>query len=142
MKLMIESVIESDEAVNPEVIKQEMTGHLTIQDDEWILRYLEFAGTDEEVRTSVKSNPSQVTVVRKGAISYRQVYRLDRQTTSLIHTMAGETEMVVQTLSYDRQRVGNQGEIELSFYLDNAQERLGKYRLSIKWLEGVEDESA
>jgi uncharacterized beta-barrel protein YwiB (DUF1934 family) len=102
---------------------------------EWVLRYLEHVGTPEEVRTAVKALPGEVTVVRQGAISYRQTYRPGEKRESVVTTPAGTTRMEVTTLSCYRDRTDGEGRIAFSFLLTMGEQKLGHYELRITWTE-------
>lgn len=141
VQLYIESTIHT-EGEEPEVIRQQLAGRLQFKDEEWVLRYTENTGTADEVRTSVKSLPDRITVVRQGPVSYRQTYRPGEKTESIVHTPAGKTEMDVTTLKYFREWTGEEGCIQFSFLLNMGAQDLGRYQLIIKWTEEKMDESA
>jgi uncharacterized beta-barrel protein YwiB (DUF1934 family) len=138
VQLYIESTIHA-EGEEPEVIRQQLAGRLQIKDEEWVLRYTENTGTADEVRTSVKSLPDQITVVRQGPVSYRQTYRPGETTESIVHTPAGKTEMDVTTLKYFRERTGEEGLIQFSFLLNMGAQDLGRYQLIIRWTEATSE---
>ncbi|SEM81900.1 Uncharacterized beta-barrel protein YwiB, DUF1934 family [Lihuaxuella thermophila] len=141
VQLYIESTIHR-EGEEPEVIRQQLSGGLQFNDEEWIIRYTENAGTADEVRTSVKSFPDRITVVRQGPVSYRQTYRPGETTQSIVHTPAGKTEMDVSTLKYLRERAGQEGRIQFSFLLNMGAQDLGSYQLIIQWTEAKINEPA
>jgi uncharacterized beta-barrel protein YwiB (DUF1934 family) len=134
----IESIIQEQEKQEPEVIQQEVLGRLERKAEEWVIRYIEHAGTPDEVRTSVKSLPKQITIIRHGAVSYRQTYQPGETTESIIHTPAGKTEMDVTTIDYQRELNGEVGQIRLSFHLNMGSQHLGYYQLQFKWTEELE----
>lgn len=138
VQLYIESTIHA-EGEEPEVIRQQLAGRLQFKDEEWVLRYTENTGTADEVRTSVKSLPDQITVVRQGPVSYRQTYRPGETTESIVHTPAGKTEMDVTTLKYFRERTGEEGLIQFSFLLNMGAQDLGRYQLIIRWTEATSE---
>lgn len=142
VQLWIESTIQAEEDQEPEIIHQQLAGRLQVKDEEWVLRYKENPETEDEVRTSVKSMPTQITVIRQGAVSYRQTYRPGEKLESIVHTPAGKTEMEVTTLKYHRERTDKHGHIQFSFLLNMGTQSLGYYQLDIKWTEEKEDESA
>lgn len=143
VKIYIESVIQSEPDQEPDVIRQEMTGRFQKKENgEWLIKYHENPGTGEEVRTSVKSLPEKVTIIRQGAVSYRQSYQPGKTLASIVHTPAGTTEMEVTTLTYERNLQGQEGWIDFSFLLHMGQQKLGKYQLSLRWMGGSFDESA
>jgi uncharacterized beta-barrel protein YwiB (DUF1934 family) len=144
VKIWIESTIQHDPDSEPEVIRQEMAGKLSFreEDDEWVIRYTEQEGTQEEVHTSVKAAAGQVTVVRHGSVAYRQKYVPGQVTESVIHTPAGIMEMEVTTLEYRRERFEREGQIRFAFLLNMGDQDLGKYQLNLKWMEESQDESA
>ncbi|WP_168188776.1 DUF1934 domain-containing protein [Thermoflavimicrobium daqui] len=142
IKIHIESIIHHEQEDQPEVIKQDLAGTFALRGDEWVLRYKENEGTPDETRTAVKSTQDQITIIRHGAISYRQTYRPQETMTSMIHTPAGQTEMDVHTLYYLRERDEFHGLIRFSFHLTMGQEKLGNYQLTIRWTEGKFDEFA
>ncbi|WP_164491853.1 DUF1934 domain-containing protein [Staphylospora marina] len=143
VRIWIESLIQHEPDIEPEVIRQEMTGTFRCREnDEWVIRYVEQEGQEDEVRTTVKSLPESMIVIRQGAVAYRQTYVPGRMTESLVHTPAGITEMEVSTLSCTRNRSGGEGEIRLSFLLGMGGEDLGRYELNLRWMEERQDESA
>nr|WP_258567755.1 DUF1934 domain-containing protein [Paenactinomyces guangxiensis] len=140
--MYIESTIQSETDQAPEVIRQNLSGRLRINENEWVLRYTEHSGTEDEVRTSVKSLPEQITVIRQGSVSYRQTYRPGTNTQSIVYMPGGKTEMDVTTLEYHRERTDREGTIQFSFLLNMGAQKLGHYRLKIQWMEANCDESA
>jgi uncharacterized beta-barrel protein YwiB (DUF1934 family) len=143
VKIYIESVIQSEPDQEPDVIKQEVSGRFQEKENgEWVLKYEENSGTREEVKTSVKSMPEKVTIIRQGAVSYRQSYEPGKTLGSMVHTPAGITEMEVTTLTYERKLKGQEGWIDFSFLLHMGQQNLGKYQLSLRWMGGSWNESA
>jgi uncharacterized beta-barrel protein YwiB (DUF1934 family) len=135
--LHIRSTIQSDEEWD-EAIEQNQVGEFEERDGQWVLRYWENKGTADEVRTVVKAGENEVTVIRHGAIAYRQTYRPGQETGSVIHTLAGESEMRVRTIDYRRDRRDNGGVILFSFQLHMGEEEMGQYQLQIEWTEGRE----
>ncbi|MDN4592597.1 DUF1934 domain-containing protein [Polycladomyces subterraneus] len=135
--LHIRSAIQSKNEWD-DAIEQNEVGEFEDRDGQWVLRYWENKGTAEEVRTVVKAGENEVTVIRQGAIAYRQTYRPGHETGSLIHTPAGESEMRVRTLDYRRDRRENGGVIFFSFRLHMGEEEMGQYQLQIEWTEGTE----
>jgi uncharacterized beta-barrel protein YwiB (DUF1934 family) len=139
--LYIESTIEQEDD-EPQIITQRVKGKLECKGEEWVIRYVEEPGTDDEMRTSVKSSPDQLTITRHGLVSYRQTYCPGKRLESIVHTPAGVTEMEVMTLYYERERDERVGKIEFAFLLHMGQQYLGRYQLSLKWMEDQKDESA
>jgi len=135
--LRIRSTILSKGEWNDE-IEQNEVGEFEDRDGQWVLRYWENPGTKDEVRTVVKAAENEVTIIREGAIAFRQTYRPGHETGSLIHTPAGEGEMRVRTLDYRRDRRDNGGVILFSFWLHMGEEEMGQYQLQIEWTEGTE----
>jgi len=134
INIHIESTIEPEDQ-ELQVIEQQLKGRLELKGEEWVLRYTEKPGTKEEVRTTVKSLPDQVTVVRQGPVSYRQTYCPGKRLESIVNTPAGTTEMEVTTLHYQRERMETEGKLEFVFLLHMGQQYLGRYQLSLKWME-------
>jgi uncharacterized beta-barrel protein YwiB (DUF1934 family) len=136
VKIHIQSVIQQEAGQEPEVIEQDLVGKFEAKaNGEWTLKYKEYEGTVEEVFTSVRSHQDHVTISRQGPVSYRQTYWPGKKVESIVHTPAGKTEMEVKTLSYRRGRVETGGEIAFSFELTMGTQELGKYQLSLKWME-------
>ncbi|MFC7440123.1 DUF1934 domain-containing protein [Laceyella putida] len=136
MKIHIRSVIQHEVGQEPEVIEQALTGRFEAKENgEWSLKYKEYEGTPEEVFTSVRSFEGQITISRQGPVSYRQTYCPGKKVESIVHTPAGKTEMEVTTLSYQRRLEEAEGEIQFSFMLSMGSQDLGKYQLSLKWME-------
>ncbi|SFI68792.1 DUF1934 domain-containing protein [Thermoflavimicrobium dichotomicum] len=140
VQIQIKSVIYHEGEGEPEVIQQQAEGQLDVREDEWVLRYRENTGTEDETRTTVKSWPDYLMVIRHGAVSYRQTYRPHQTITSMVHTPAGQTEMDVTTLDYIREWKPPNGRISFSFHLTMGQEKMGRYQLTIQWIEGKENE--
>ncbi|MGA9173206.1 MAG: DUF1934 domain-containing protein [Thermoactinomyces sp.] len=134
VKIFIESTIDQP-GQETEVITQELNGRFQLKGEEWILRYTENEGMSDEVRTSVKSFPEKITIARQGPVSYRQTYTPGKTMESVVHTPAGQTEMEVTTLRYERDWSGKEGWIRFSFLLNMGSQDLGQYQLSLKWME-------
>ncbi len=128
VRLFIVSTINQDEK-----IEQEIEGQLIERDHEWLLRYVENEGSADEIRTTVKVEEEKATVIRQGAISYRQTYYPGRRTYTQIELPGGRAEMEVHTLEYKCKREKGCGEIQVSFSLDMEGEKLGDYQLYVKW---------
>lgn len=141
VNIFIQSTIEQENE-EPQIIKQQMRGNLEWNGEEWVIRYSEQPGTEEEVRTVVQSFPDQVMITRHGLVSYQQTYCPGKRLESIVYTPAGETEMEVMTLHYEREAKEKEGKIELAFLLHMGQQYLGRYQLSLKWMEDQENESA
>ncbi|MBA4602904.1 DUF1934 domain-containing protein [Thermoactinomyces mirandus] len=137
VKIFIESTIWQEMDQKPEVIRQELPGRFQEKGDgEWILWYKENGGTSEEIVTAVKSRPDQILIVRKGSVSYRQFYKPGKTMKSIVYTPAGATEMEVETLTYKRKRLDQEGQLRFSFLLHMGKQRLGKYELGLRWIGG------
>ncbi len=137
VKIFIESTIWQVMDQKPEVIRQKLTGRFQEKSsEEWILWYKENSGTSAEIVTAVKSRPDQILIVRKGAVSYRQFYKPGKMMRSIVYTPAGATEMEVETLTYERQRLNREGQLRFSFLLYMGKQKLGKYELGLKWIGG------
>lgn len=133
--IQICSTIRTEGEQEPEIIRQNVKGKFTEKGVEWVLRYMENEQTSDEVRTSVKSLPDQVKVVRQGSVSYRQTYQPGISTESIVYTPAGNTEMNVRTLTYEREGTPEQGRITFSFLLFMGGSQLGTYQLELVWKE-------
>ncbi|MGA8941959.1 MAG: DUF1934 domain-containing protein [Thermoactinomyces sp.] len=137
VKIYIESTIWQEADQGPEVIRQELSGRFQEKGSgEWILWYKENSGTSAEIVTAVKSRPDQILIVRQGAVSYRQFYKPGQKMRSVVYTPAGSTEMEVETLTYQRKRLNREGLISFSFLLHMGKQKLGKYKLGIRWIGG------
>lgn len=130
VQLVIESTIDQEEK-----ILQEMEGQFVERGEEWVLRYVEHPGSEDEIRTTVKAEQHKATVIRQGAITYRQTYSPGKRTFTRIEMPGGTAEMEVNTLDYQRRQTGEQGELSVSFLLEMGGEQLGNYQLQIKWFE-------
>lgn len=131
IQLDIYSYILAADGGEPEIIDQQLEGRLERKGETWILRYVENAGNSDQVRTTVKAGPEEVTVIRQGMIAYRQTYRPGETTYSMIETPGGTSEMKVETENYSRE----DGHIRFSFRLSAGEEPMGLYRLDIRWTE-------
>ncbi|SMO68158.1 DUF1934 domain-containing protein [Melghirimyces algeriensis] len=135
IRLSIVSLIDSEDGERQEPIEQQMEGWFQTRENRWILKYTEKPGTEDEVKTTVKADQDEVTVIRQGAVSYRQRYCPGKMTSCLIETPGGVAEMDVQTLSYQRERLDEGGQVQFSFRLFMEGEALGRYQLTIQWTE-------
>lgn len=135
IQLQIVSTIHSDPSSEPEIIQQHLTGSIEQAGAEWKIRYKEHADTPEEVSTMVRSGFDQLTIIRRGDISYRQVYRPGQVTESTLATPGGMMKMEVRTNSYQREYKEGRGKIQFSFELWMNRQQLGTYQLAISWSE-------
>lgn len=135
IQLQIVSTIHSDPSGEPEIIEQQLTGFIEKAGTEWKIRYKENADTSEEVSTMVRSGVDQLTIIRRGDISYRQVYRPGQVTESTLTTPGGIMEMEVRTNNYERKMEQDHGKIQFSFELWMNRQQLGTYQLAISWSE-------
>lgn len=143
VNISIQSVIQHEEGQEPEVVEQSLKGKFEVKENGiWSLKYKENEGTADEVFTSVRSSEDQIVISRQGPVSYRQTYRPGKKVESIVYTPAGKTEMEVTTLSYQRRLEKAEGEIRFSFLLTMGSQDLGRYELSLKWMEDKSDESA
>ncbi|MDQ0418315.1 uncharacterized beta-barrel protein YwiB (DUF1934 family) [Croceifilum oryzae] len=136
VRVRVASIIYSDPVAEPEKIEQEMTGSFEQSRTDWKIRYKENPNTSEEVATMVRAGEEQLVIIRRGGISYRQVYRPGEVTVSLMTTPGGQMEMEVHTHQYHREMGQGSGKIEFSFELSMSGQLLGLYELTIDWLEG------
>lgn len=135
IQLQIVSTIHSDPSSEPEIIEQQLIGSIEQVGTEWKIRYKENADTPEEVATMVRSGVDQLTIIRRGDISYRQVYRPGQITESTLQTPGGMMEMEVRTNNYQREYDQGRGKIQFSFTLWMNRQQLGTYQLAISWSE-------
>ncbi|MDR6225417.1 DUF1934 domain-containing protein [Desmospora profundinema] len=131
IQLAIQSLIHPSDGGKEETIEQKLDGRLERKGETWILRYLENAGKQDQVRTTVKADPAEVAVIRQGMIAYRQTYRPGERTYSVIETPGGTSEMEVETIDYLRE----DGHIRFSFRLHMENDPVGHYQLDIRWTE-------
>ncbi|SDY38886.1 DUF1934 domain-containing protein [Thermoactinomyces sp. DSM 45892] len=136
VRVRVVSIIYSDPVAEPERIEQEMPGSFEESWTDWKIRYKENPGTSEEIATMVRAGEDQLVIIRRGGISYRQVYRPDDVTVSTMTTPGGQMEMEVHTHQYRREMGQGSGKIEFSFELSMSGQSLGLYELTIDWLEG------
>lgn len=139
--LFIESKIEQEDE-DPQVIKQQMRGNIELNGEEWIIQYSEQQGTEDEVHTVMQSFPDQIKITRRGLVSYQQTYCPGKTLDSIVYTPAGKTEMEVMTLYYEREGEERRGKIDFAFLLHMGKQYLGRYQLTIQWMEDYKDESA
>lgn len=135
--IQVVSTIHSDPQHEPEVIKQQLRGTWEQNGDEWKLRYKENKETAEEISTLVRSRPDELIIIRRGDISYKQIYRLGKTTESQLQTPAGRMETQVSTHQYQRMIQENHGKIEFAFDLTMNRQQLGTYKLEITWVEAL-----
>ncbi|QKG85777.1 DUF1934 domain-containing protein [Kroppenstedtia pulmonis] len=133
--LEIQSFIQPGAGLEPQTIKQQLEGFFEERPSEWVVRYTETPGTDEEIRTTVKADTEEVTVIRQGMVSYRTTYRPGQETFSLIEVPGGTSEMEVMTKTYQRNQTSDGGMIQFTFDLKMGNEEMGQYQLRIQWTE-------
>ncbi|TCP69439.1 uncharacterized beta-barrel protein YwiB (DUF1934 family) [Baia soyae] len=136
VQVRVVSIIHSDPVGEAERIEQKMSGSFEQSGTDWKIRYKENSGTPEEVATMVRAGEDQLVIIRRGGISYRQVYRPGEITISAMTTPGGRMEMEVHTHEYRREMGQGKGKIEFTFELSMSGQLLGLYELMIAWLEG------
>lgn len=111
-------------------------------------RYLLFKNEDDGVSTSIRLDPDEIRLFRRGALESWQVFRLGEITGGVLTLGVNAMVLRVHTSHFQVEQADDHGRIELHYQLWTAADSdpasdphelsLGRFELSLDWTVHVE----
>jgi uncharacterized beta-barrel protein YwiB (DUF1934 family) len=130
--IKVKVVTEMRNGPQTETMTQHSKGMRYLKGNTTYLRYEEKLAEEATVDTTVKVSGEDVTVIRKGAVTMKQLFRKHEVTFSTYRSVHGPMEMETKTdmLKYEWNERKASGKLTLSYMLTLQGEQVGRHKLT------------
>lgn len=109
----------------------ESSGKAWLNREWWVVRFVEQEGSRKIGMTTIKAADERVTVIRRGAVTMRQVFDIGKQTSGMYSHPYGRMEMLTRTDAVRRRELEDEWIVQWRYRLNMNGVETGAYHMTL-----------